>query len=264
MAALVVVANGCSLRLVEAEAASPVPLNLALAEMQSNLNRVHVVVLSDAQFLYSTNLKDQAAVTRLRDVIAEAQCFSWAVVVDKHGNPILEKDGTPKRERDPGLRTKNPLIPVVTGAAQLTVQGQISTAGTFTISGNPSVGGTATRQAQQQLMVPISLVSLSNIENFYLGQQLANLQYLTLLGPPPFEKSAAPGRVPLMSDKAEAGLVVSSVVAVGANLRSIMTDAFTKFQDDPKYCENRDGGELLTGAGLSSAGLVETHPTDRP
>jgi hypothetical protein len=137
-----------SLRNVEAYAAKPIPLATALAGVQSDLRKAGPVVLSDVD-------GSEERVKTVFTLIGASQCVN---------------------------KTANPLIPVITGAVQLTLQGQVSESGQFTVSATPGVQATVTRQVQQQLMVPMTFVALSNLADFYLGQQLTSLQYLSLGG----------------------------------------------------------------------------------
>lgn len=77
----------------------------------------------------------------------------------------------------------NPLMPVITGAISVALQGSITkaSAGTLTASLTPSGAYqyTVTRGQQQQVTVPLTFVPLSGIPNFYLGQNLANLNGLS-------------------------------------------------------------------------------------
>jgi hypothetical protein len=144
----------------DAKGSTPVPLDATLRNLAVDLSSIDVLNPSDL-------LVDEASATiRMRDLIANAQCYD-----------IDSTTGL----ADPAHRTINPLIPISTGAMQLTVQGQLSEAGSVTVSITPSIGGTITRQGQQQFMFPLTLVSLQNYSTFYIGQQLTNLQYATLL-----------------------------------------------------------------------------------
>lgn len=167
--------SGClphEIRVLEGEAATPVPLTTALSGVEEDLRKSHPVVLSDVD---GTDRGDAV----LKAAIRAAQCLARKEHQEAPPNPA--EPPTPPNSPPPVVGA-NPLVPVLTGPAQITLQGQIAIGGTFTVSGTgPSGGATVTRQAQQQLMLPVTFVATSNLADFYLGQQLTVLQYTTLL-----------------------------------------------------------------------------------
>ena len=149
------------MRTAENAGTTPVPLNEVLQSLEADLSRTHPLILSDLQ---GRNNDDSPAVVSIRTAIANIQCYD-----------IDPTTGTAKAK----LRSKNPLVPVVTGPVQLTVQGQLSQGGTITVGVPTAVSGSATvtRQGQQQIMLPTTLVPLVNVPMFFVGQQFTNIQF---------------------------------------------------------------------------------------
>src|ERR1700722_4345823 len=174
---LCVALSGCAW---ENSGSQPIPLRKAVHNFEKNVAGLHIVVLSDA---YGATSGCSAKASEpdcwseggraILDSIKYAQCFD----VDDNNKDRQNPNG----KKSPELRTKNPLIPVATGPLQLTVQGQFTEGGTFTIAAAPTAAATISRQTQQQVMLPLTLVSLSALPGFYVGQQLSNLQYTTLV-----------------------------------------------------------------------------------
>jgi hypothetical protein len=239
-------ALGCfTIRETEGKAADPVPLTVAIADFEENLSRVGVLVLSDARVKDKPNkdASDVAALLRMKDVIANVQCYDWTPALDDKGKPRQTKSGHLAYRADAKLRTKNPLVPVVNGAIQIQVQGQFTESGTFSVSTTQGLsgGGTLTRQAQQQVMMPVALVSLANLDKFYIGQQLANLQYLTLTAKEaPFTTS--PGKDDAGNPLAAPSEFVVEVLKVGQSLKEVAKDAMDGFGANPDtYCQGHGG-----------------------
>jgi hypothetical protein len=221
---------GCStlqIRNVETEATTPISLEKALLGFESDLSNMHLAVLSNASGATGGCTPPHAAppecwtkaAQSLLETIKYAQCYD---VVDPHAK---------NKVYDRARRTRNPLVPTANGAVQLQVQGQFSEAGTFTVSATPSLGGTVTRQTQQQVMLPISLVSLATLPNFYIGQQLTNLQYTTLDPHNPVATSA-------VSDALSVARELQKIVAY--SLAQLDTTTSAAAQD--AYCHNHENG----------------------
>lgn len=128
--------SGCTtVHNIEGQGSTPVPVETALRQLETDLSRVPALVpsnlllpLDDKTNKWQTTPESN----EIRHILAESQCFD------------LDADGKEKPER----RKRNPLVPVGTGALQLTVQGQLSEGGTLTIAAAPSLAGTVTRQTQ--------------------------------------------------------------------------------------------------------------------
>ena len=228
LAAGAMTAVGCTVtERMEQPGTKPYPIDKALHQMQLDLTRVHVLVPSNLTFvdpaLPDAQWRATPEVKEIEDIIANDQCFA----IDRDGNV------------DYTLQKKNPLIAVSTGPLQLSVQGQLSTAGTFTISVTPSAGGTVTRAAQQQLMVPLTLVSLATLPTFYIGQQMANIQNITLVsGFKPV------GNQPLAdAQMQQVAQYVTSILNVGAALNRAAADSMTQYTDHHgTWCQGREHG----------------------
>ena len=225
------VATSCTaLRQAESQGTKPVPIDQALHQLQLDLSRVQVVapstlLLADPK----KNVVDTREGKAMLDVLANNQCFS-----------IDPKTG----KADRNLRKRDPLVPVSTGPLQITVQGQLSESGTLSISVTPSVGGTVARQAQQQVMVPITLVSLLTLPSFYVGQQTANIQYVTLVDA---YKSADPKRAD--AEHKQIADYISTALEVASRLSVISNEALAQFDaDQDQWCKDREnGGASLIG-----------------
>jgi hypothetical protein len=194
LAVLPAIVGGC-VSTAEQKGSTPVPLNVVLQSLQRDLSRTHPLTLSnirDNRVLkhFPRNpgeaKTEPEEVQHFREAVANLQCYD--VVPSKPEGPkesksAGEKKGkTPKAEAEspvvnPDLRQRDPLVPFVTGALQLAVQGSFSTQGGVTFTVPASVSFQVQRQAQQQIMLPTSLVSLPNVPVFFLGQQLSSIQY---------------------------------------------------------------------------------------
>jgi hypothetical protein len=222
----------------EKEGTKPPPLGETLANLEANLSNVSVLVPAE---LLIPPIGDGAAITKkMSDFVANAQCFD-----------IDPNTGKP----NPNLRRRNPLIPVTTGPLQLQVQGQLTEGGTLTISPTPSLAGTINRQGQQQIMLPITMVSLVNLSSFYMGQQLSFIQYATLVTSSNFQsKDGTLGP----QEQSQVTGYVSNILSVAAQLDAITKRAISDFDKDQHdfkpeqtvYCEKRDHGNGPVGSGL--------------
>jgi len=128
----------------------PVPLKTALAVLERDLQETAPVALTDLDGTAPGGAE------KIKEAIFLAQCLS---------------------------KSPNPLVPVLNGPISVAVQGSISQAGggTGTIGVTPSLAlsYTVTQAQQQQLTVPLSFISARGLPNFYLGQNLANLNGLS-------------------------------------------------------------------------------------
>lgn len=200
-------------------------MNDVLQSLEADLSRTHPVILSDMQGAANSNAP---AILAIRTAIANIQCFD----IDPE-----------KGEPDPKLRLRNPLIPVVTGPLQLTVQGQLSEGGTITVGSPTATTGatTITRQGQQQIMLPTTLVPLVNVPVFYLGQQLAAVQNTSSVS------TATTYNLTAAQVVAENKIVndyVSRSLDAMAGLNGIITNALDQFDNNrDEYCKGRDGGK---------------------
>jgi hypothetical protein len=139
--------GGCStFRVIEEAGTTPVPFDKALKGVEQDVR--------DAQPIILSSIGNSGGSAALEASLESIQCAA---------------------------NLADPIIPVFTGPVQLTLQGTISEAGAFAISATPSLTTTVTRQAQQQVMVPMTWVSMATLADFYLSQELAYLQYATLL-----------------------------------------------------------------------------------
>lgn len=208
----------------------PVPIGDALQQLQLDLSRVKVVVPSSLLLADPhMNLVDTNEGKQILKILADNQCYDI--------DPATGKS-------DPQLQHPDPLIPVSTGPLQVTVQGQLSEAGTLTVSVTPSAGGTVTRQAQQQVMVPITLVSLVTLPSFYVGQQTANIQYVTLVDA---YKSADPHRAD--AEHKQIADYISGALEVGSRLTVLTNYALAQFKgNQASWCDGHEkGGSSLVG-----------------
>jgi hypothetical protein len=221
--------GGCSaMHQVEKEGTKPVPFETALHQLEVDLGRVHIIVPSSLLAVDWAHWEKAKEVADIDNILADSQCYD-----------IDAKTG----KADPALRNRNPLIPVSTGPLQLTVQGQLSEAGTFTISITPSAGGTITRQTQQQVMMPLTLVSLTTVPEFYVGQQMTNIQYVTLVTA--FKSTDAKKADIEYKQIAD---YVASILEVASRLSAVTERALKQFDTDPNTrCKGRDnaGGGLV-------------------
>jgi hypothetical protein len=218
-----VTASGCTIvTAMEKKGTTPVPLGEVLQSLEIDLSRSQPLVLSDMPKSKGDGTESPQLIN-IRNRIAAIQCY----------------DRDPKTgEHDPKLRVRNPLIPVVTGALQLTVQGQFATAGTVTVGAPPSAGGTITRQAQQQIMLPVTLVPLINLPMFYLGQQMSSIQSVPLV-------STVSTVKPDNDQNAQIGDYVSRTLDVTTSLGKLSTTALDQFDSNPKYCDGKGGDKVL-------------------
>lgn len=222
----------------EKNGTKPPPLEETLANLEANLSNISVLV--PAELLVPPVGDGGAIAKKMSDFIANAQCFD----VD----PSTEK-------ADPTRRKRNPLIPVTTGPLQLQVQGQLTEAGTLTVSPTPSLAGTISRQGQQQIMLPITMVSLVNLSSFYMGQQFSFIQYATLATRSNFQlKDQTSGA----QEQNQVAGYVSNVLSVTAQLDTIARKAISDFDKDQHdykpeqtvYCKGRDHGNGPVGSGI--------------
>jgi hypothetical protein len=217
-------AGGCgAIRAIENAGTTPVPLSVVLQSLEVDLSRTHPVVLSD---LHGRENDDGPAKVSIRTALANLQCYD-----------IDPGTGKP----NPQLRSRNPLIPVVTGPLQLTVQGQLSQGGTFTVGVPTAVSGAATitRQGQQQIMLPTTLVPLRNLPVFFVGQQFTNIQFnsAVLTSFPPDKK---------LSDEetAQVNAYIARTLEAMIGLDKVIAYALKQFDgDQDAYCKDRDGGK---------------------
>ena len=252
---LLVVVSGCAL---ENLGSQPIPLRKAVHNFEKDVGGLHIVVLSDA---YGATSGCSIGATEpdcwsqegrvILDSIKYSQCF------DLDDN---DKDKqNPNGKKNPKLRTKNPLIPVATGPLQLTVQGQFTEGGTFTIAAAPTAAATISRQTQQQVMLPLTLVSLSSLPGFYVGQQLTNLQYTTLVALYPSKDNAGtkPEQDKQLGELRQTINMVSFVMDAAAELTKITQFAEHNFNrlvatDDKKgeanYCYGFEEGRDTTAS----------------
>jgi hypothetical protein len=174
------------------------------------------------------------------DILAYSQCFA----VDPSTGS--DKDPTTKKVNSK-LQTRNPLVPISTGPLQLQVQGQLSLGGTLTVSLTPSIAGTATRQTQQQIMLPLTMVSLITLPSFYAGQQMANIQYAPLWKDFPSEGGITPTQ-----EKAELAGYLATGLEIAARLTLVTNEALKQYDiNKDKWCDGKtDGGGLVAGAAL--------------
>jgi hypothetical protein len=206
--------SGCSLENgLERNGTTPVSLYDAVGHLEYDLTRVHTVILSDAEGLTPDGKSDTEAATRIRVGIAKVQCYDYDPKTDKN-NPMLRK--------------QNPLIPIITGPLQVQVQGQLAVGGSFVVGAIPSIGGTVTRQGQQQIMLPLTLVSLGNLSKFYLSQQMSNLQYTTLVSE--------------SNQKVQVASYIANIMNVAAKLDLLQKEALRDFSAKPGYCDGNEGG----------------------
>jgi hypothetical protein len=239
--ATAVTCGGCTvLQRGEGDATKPVSLEWAFANLESDMSRVGVLVPAD--LLLPNALDRQQAADNISEFIRKAQCFDI--------DPATHKP-------DPTRRTRNPLIPVTTGPVQLQVQGQLATGGGFSVSATPSITGTITRQGQQQIMVPVTMVSLTNLGSFYMGQQLTFIQYATVANG--FFVKVPPAGDPNRANEEynQIAAYVSNILSVSAKLDSIASSAITAYDADVQYqlsnhgqtiyCLNRDRGNGAAG-----------------
>lgn len=137
-----------------------IPLHQALSELRVSLGE-DVLTLQEVE---AEPDPVNGAQSRLYTKFAKFQC-----AVDPK---------TGKADADRSKYQKNPLIPVINGAIQLQVQGQVSAQGQLAIAVPLVATGTVnqTRQEQEQFTLPASLIPLSEVPTYYLSQQLAALQ----------------------------------------------------------------------------------------
>jgi hypothetical protein len=136
-------------------ASNPVPLSEGLRTLEADLQRARPITLSDldeavvAAWKAST-FEPESPKDRLTHEIQIAQC---------------------------GSHTANPLVPVVSGAFSLQLQGtfQWGASATGGTQAGPVVTGTGAFQIQkqQQVTVPITFVPVVNLGLFFMGQQMA-------------------------------------------------------------------------------------------
>ena len=241
LTAMALTAGGCTaMHQVEKEGTKPVPFETALHQLEVDLSRVRIIVPSSLLTVNWAHWEQAKEVTAIDNILADSQCYD---IDPKTGNP------------NPELRNRNPLIPVSTGPLQLTVQGQLSEAGTLTISVTPSAGGTITRQTQQQVMMPLNLVSLTTVPEFYVGQQTTNIQYVTLV-----TAFKSPDATKADREYKQVADYVASILDVASRLNAVTDRALKEFDRDPTTrCKGRDS----TGGGLVGP-ATPTTPTSTP
>jgi hypothetical protein len=216
--------SACSLwRSVEESGTKPVPMSAVLQSLEADLSRTHPVILTDAQ---SSENDDSPPMVAIRTGIANIQCYD-----------INPDDG----KANPKLRLRNPLIPVVTGPLQLTVQGQLSAAGTITVGAPTSASGagTITRQGQQQIMLPTTLVPLVNVPIFYLGQQFTSIQFNGgILSAYTLDKDLS------AAESSEVTAYVTRSINAMIGLKKVISFAFDQFDHHQEaWCSGRDGAQ---------------------
>jgi hypothetical protein len=137
-----------------------IPLHQALSELRVSLGE-------DVLTLQEVEAEPQPVPGQASPLYTKFAKFQCAV------DP---KTGTP--DADHKKYQRNPLIPVINGAIQLQVQGQVSAQGQLAIAVPLVATGTVnqTRQKQEQFTLPASLIPLSEVPTYYLSQQLAALQ----------------------------------------------------------------------------------------
>ena len=219
--------TGCAfLTGAESKGSKPVPIDQALMQMQSDLSRVTIVapgtlLLADTSHVA---LEDTPEAKAIESIIADSQCFD-----------VDPKTG----QANPSLRKINPLIPMSTGPLQLTVQGQLSESGTFSVSATPSIGGTVQRQAQQQVMVPLTLVSLLTISEFYVGQQFTNIQYVTLV-----DTYKSTDATVAAHEKKQIADYILTTLEVGTRLDLVVKRSLTEFKGhQDTWCAGHENGK---------------------
>jgi hypothetical protein len=259
---LCVVLSGCAW---ENSGSKPIPLRKAVHNFEKDVGGLHIVVLSDAYGATSGCSKEATEPDcwseggrAILDSIKFSQCF------DLDDSDTDEQN--PNGKKKPELRTKNPLISVATGPLQLTVQGQFTEGGTFTIAAAPSAAATISRQTTQQVMLPLTLVSLSALPGFYVGQQLANLQYTTLVAQfppkdfvPPKNFDFEPEKKKQLEELKQTAHMVSFVMDAAAELTTITQFAENHFNKLPAteepnkpshYCFGFEEGSDVTASAL--------------
>jgi hypothetical protein len=254
---LCVVLSGCA---AENAGSRPIPLRKAVHNFEKDVGGLHIVVLSDAY----------GATSGCSPKTSEPDCWSEegrAILDSIKFSQCFDLDDSDKDEQNPNgkkkpeLRTKNPLIPVATGPLQLTVQGQFTEGGTFTIAAAPSAAATISRQTTQQVTLPLTLVSLSALPGFYVGQQLANLQYTTLVVqfPPKDIADFEPEKKKQLDELKQTAHLVSFVMDAAAELTKITQFAESHFNklpamDEPgkpaRYCFGFEEGSDVTASAL--------------
>jgi hypothetical protein len=238
----------------------PIPLRKAVHNFERNVGGLHIVVLSDA---YGATSGCSAGKTEpdcwteegraILDSIKYSQCFD---LDDDH-----KDKQNPDGKKNPELRIKNPMIPVATGPLQLTVQGQFTEGGTFTIAAAPTAAATISRQTQQQMMLPLTLVSLSALPGFYVGQQLTNLQYTTLVAQYPNRDIAGsqPEKDKQLKELKQTADMVAYVMDAAAELTKITRYAESHFNkltateeasNPAHYCFGFEEGRDITASAL--------------
>jgi len=232
----------------ENQGSQPIPLRKAVHNFESDVRGLHIVVLTDAHGATSgCSAGDKQpdcwseGGRAILDAIKYSQCFD----LDEN-----DKDKeNPSGKKNPALRTKDPLIAVTTGPLQLTVQGQFTESGTFTIAAAPSAAAGISRQTQQQVMLPLTLVSLPALPGFYVGQQLTNLQYTTLVALYPSKDY--PGSQPEKDKQSEAlkqtAHMVSIVMDSAAELSKISQFAEASFNKLPATDAANDAAHYCFG-----------------
>jgi hypothetical protein len=252
-----VVSSGCAW---ENLGSQPIPLRKAVHNFEKDVGGLHIVVLSDAY----------GATAGCSKEAKEPDCWSdggRAILNSIKYSQCFDLDDSDKDKQNPNgrkkpeLRTQNPLIPVATGPLQLTVQGQFTESGTFTVAAAPSAAATISRQTQQQVMVPLTLVSLSALPGFYVGQQLSNLQYTTLVAqfPPKDIADFEPEKKKQLEELKQTAHLVSFVMDAAAELTRITQFAESHFNKLPAtedsnepahYCFGFEEGSDVTASAL--------------
>jgi hypothetical protein len=194
-----------------------------LQSLEADLSRTHPLILSEVQG--SAN-DDSPAIVAIRTGIANIQCYDY---------------DADEKKSDSNRRLRNPLIPVVTGPLQLTVQGQLSEGGTITVGMPTDTTGAATitRQGQQQIMLPTTLVPLINMPIFYLGQELANVQYNSAV----ITGASVDANRTSAETAAVSAFVTRSIDAM-IGLNNVVNYALDQFDNHrEEWCKGRDGGK---------------------
>jgi hypothetical protein len=200
----------------------PIPLQKALVDMQEGLGDSALTMLEIA----SEDDVRPGGTSPVYKKLARFQCG-----LTPTGDPIPGKSPV-----------RNPVIPLVNGAVQVQVQGQISDTGTVALAVLPAVltaTASKTHQNQEQFMLPVAFVTLADLPGYYINQELPTLQGAAALKtlppqlpPPPAGSPPAP---PQMQDFGS-NWVAQQTEKVVHNIAVITAAALEQFHDDKAYC----------------------------
>jgi hypothetical protein len=242
VAGIAVFAGGCSIfSAAERQGSTPIPLSAVVLSLQRDLSRSHPLALSnihgDDRVLDHFPNKDEVnlestEVQLFRKSVANLQCYDVVPRPTKETGKDKQRIHGNKNEEsryDSALRQRDPLIPVATGALQLAVQGTFSTQAGAAITVPASVSFQIQRQAQQQITLPTTLVPLLNVPIFYMGQQLANVQFTQPFG---------------LDKNAQVVDYTARTVATMKVLKSLIDQSHAAFDaaGNNEYCKDRDDG----------------------